>query len=539
MQMINAIARRESFEKLISEKDLAKDVDNEDVKLEEWVKSKDELKQRLLMVKALQLATAKKLSDETRDVFIKRIDKCRKKTEEEIIGNTELERKQMILVYVLKSFASSLDSHTNYLTPQEASQFMIQVQQMLVGIGAELRDDLDGFKITRILEKGPADKSKKLKINDKIIAVDKEPVVGMNIVDAVELIRGSRGSEVILTILRDKEKMDVKITRGEIVLEDTRIEKSFIEYGDGIIGYLKLFSFYQDPKSSSAEDMKKAIREFSKGNIIKGLVLDLRNNSGGLLPQAVDVAGLFITKGVVVAIKDSDENVERQRNTDGRVEYDGPLVVLTNKMSASAAEIVAQALQDYGRAVVVGDRHTFGKGSFQTCSMNISRANNINPQGEYKVTKGRYYTVSGKSPQLTGVKVDVEIPGVFSEMKVGEKYAKFPLETDQISSMFDDDLMDIPAFKRKQLGFILYKHNLQKKTEKYTRYMDILKSNSKKRIDRNKCYQQFIKDISFKKQTSFLDYCLDVDIQLIEAYDVTKDLIYLVDTENKQFASFF
>ena len=159
-----------------------------------------------------------------------------------------------------------------------------------------------------------------------------------------------------------------------------------------------------------------------------------------MLSQAVGVTGLFITKGVVVGIKDHTGSIQYLRDLDGKMLWDGPLIVLVNKASASASEIVAQTLQDYGRAIVVGDKNTYGKGSFQTFTLNTSKEGSVNPEGEYKVTRGRYYTVSGKTPQLKGVEADIIVPGPLSEMELGEAFAKYPLENDSIKANYDDDL---------------------------------------------------------------------------------------------------
>ncbi len=213
---------------------------------------------------------------------------------------------------------------------------------------------------------------------------------------------------------------------------------------------MHLFSFYQDSNSSSASDLAAAIENLKKEHNLKGIILDLRNNAGGLLPQAVSVTGLFISKGVVVSVKDNTGQVQHLRNVENRKVWDGPLIVLTARTSASAAEIVAQTLQDYGRAIVIGDPETFGKGTFQTFTLESANFGKVNPKGEYKVTRGRYYTVSGKSPQLVGVKADIVVPGIFSEMEIGEKYSKFPVETDEIPPNFDDNLSDVPAIHRSQ-----------------------------------------------------------------------------------------
>jgi len=299
---------------------------------------------------------------------------------------------------VLKAFANALDTHTEYFTPEEAQQFLIAVQQRLFGIGAALRDDLNGFRIIKIVEGGPADRSGELKINDLVIAINGEPVVGMNINDGVQLIRGEENTPVTLTVVREipddhekkEETLDISLMRGEVLIKESRYEVSYEPYGDGIIAYLRLFSFYQDPEHSSANDLAAEFEKLKKEHKILGVLLDLRNNSGGLLVQAVEVTGLFITKGVVVSIKDENGAVQHLRDVDGSSMWNGPLVVLINRLSASASEIVAETLQDYGRGIVVGDDHSYGKGSFQTFTLTADGKSHVNPEGEYKVTRGRY-----------------------------------------------------------------------------------------------------------------------------------------------------
>jgi carboxyl-terminal processing protease len=541
-KMLSAIERRNELEKFIEDRPLPKNVQSAEFKEITWTKTSEELSDRLLKIKSLQLQTAEKISPETKEQFFQRLAKRRMNREAELAGVSKAERKQLILSYVLKATSSALDSQTIYFTPSEANQFMIQVQQRLFGIGAQLRDDLNGFTIVRLVEGSPASQANKLKIGDKIIAVDQEPVVGMDIVEAVELIRGPQGSNVVLTILRDlkegdqskEETLNVEIVRGEIVLKESRLETTYEPYGDGIIAILHLFSFYQDANSSSTSDVSAAIEKLKTEHKVKGIILDLRNNAGGLLPQAVSVTGLFISKGVVVSVKDNTGQVQHLRNVENRKVWDGPLIVLTSRTSASAAEIVAQTLQDYGRAIVIGDPETFGKGTFQTFTLESANFGKVNPKGEYKVTRGRYYTVSGKSPQLVGVKADIVVPGIFSGMEIGEKYAKFPVDTDEILPNFQDDLSDVPAIHRNQLKKI-YKINMQTVMTTYQPYLESLKKNSLERIAQNKNYQNLLKEL--EKKEDFIDsndFFGQNDLQLIETSNIMKDLIYLMAQEAKE-----
>ncbi|MBS0615103.1 MAG: PDZ domain-containing protein [Verrucomicrobia bacterium] len=520
--MKKAVERRNRIEAKLAKAKVPTKVDAENFKDLPWVASEEELYERLLKIKGLQVETAAKFDKEVQSTFFQRIDKRRKIREEELVGGSKEEQNQHVLALILKAMSTALDSQTNYFTPAEATQFMIQVQQRLFGIGAQLRDDLNGFTITRILEGSPAAEGDKLHIEDRIIAVNGVPVVGMEITEAVQHIRGPQGTKAILTILRGEEKLDVEITRGEIVLKESRLESSIEPFGDLAIGVLKLFSFYQDQKYSSASDLAQAIHDLQKEHDLKGVILDLRGNAGGLLPQAVSVAGLFMSKGVVVSVKDNTGNVQHLRNIESKIVWDGPLIILTNRTSASAAEIVAQTLQEYGRAIIVGDETTYGKGTFQTFTLESTHTAKVNPKGEYKVTRGRYYTVSGKSPQLVGVKADIVVPSVFSAMEVGEKFSKYPLETDQIAPSFDDDLLDIPALHRYQVAK-LYKFDLQPIMKTYEPFMSQLRQNTDLRLKENTNYQKFLVDIGNKNFNS-LD---ETDVQMKEAVSLMKDLLFL------------
>ncbi len=543
--MIASMERRNLLETELESAALPSNVDPSEFKDQKWALSKQELFGRLCKIKSLQLSAAEKMNQMSKEQFLQLVKKRRLYREGEILSPSANQKKNLILTYFLKSVCSALDAHTDYFTPSEANQFLIQVQQRLVGIGAQLRDNLNGFAIVHLLEGSPAAQSNKLKINDLIIAVDNVPVVGMDISDAVELIRGEKGTKVLLTILRESkemqsqpQKLDIELVRNEVVLEETRLDTSFQPYGDGVIGCVKLFAFYQDPKSSCSQDLKKALEKLKKEHNLKGVILDLRNNSGGLLPQAVAVTGLFINKGIVCSVQDSSGQVQHLRNVEDNAVWEGPLLVVINKASASAAEIVAQTLQDYGRALVVGDKHSFGKGSFQTCTIDTSKGAKSNPQGEYKVTRGIYYTVSGKSPQLVGVGADILVPGILSELDLGESYLKFPLENSSIAPHFDDDLTDIPLQHRKKVS-LLYKNHLQSKIFTFTRYLESLKKNSEKRIELNQNYQNFLKEIQKKRyESDTIEIFGQSDLQLQESFNIMKDLVFMLEIQAKQVANF-
>jgi carboxyl-terminal processing protease len=495
--------------------------------------SEESLLTRLCQVKSLHEQTLLKLKEDPQK-FLNKIQKRRIHHENEMLGKSAQEREEMALTYTIKAIASSLDSQTHYFTPKEANQFLIQVQQRLFGIGAQLRDDVTGLGIVKIIEGSPAFTNGKLKVGDTIIAVDKQSITGMDISEAVELIRGPEGSKVKLTILNDQEATEeVELTRGEIVIKETRLEKTIEPFGDGVIAIFHLFSFYQDEKTSSSQDISAALAEINKEYNLKGVVLDLRFNAGGLLTQAVSVSGLFIEPGVVVSVKDNTGLVSHLRSLDKSPIWKGPLMVIINKASASAAEIVAQTLQEYQRAAVVGDETSFGKGTFQTFTLDSSHKARVNQKGEYKVTRGLYYTVSGKSPQLHGVKSDITVHGPLAFSEVGEKHSKFPLQPDEIQDNFEDRMEDLSLFQKLQLERV-YENSKQTRNPGMAKILQVLKTNTETRLKQNKNYQDFILELqkedidteNFEKN-NFTDY------QLQESLDLIKDVIFLEKTQHK------
>jgi carboxyl-terminal processing protease len=549
-QMVTAIQRRRDLQSKVDSQPVPQHVKLSEFKDMKWANSEEELVERILKIKGLQQDSLAKMKEDLRQLSIQRIAKQRASYEDELTVKKPNERRNLILTNALKATALAFDTHTAYFTPAEATQFMIGVQQSLFGIGAQLRDDINGFSIVKMVDGGPALLGKELKAKDRIIAVNNEPVVGMDITDVVGLIRGEEKTPVVLTVVREtgeekeakkEEILNITVLRGEVVIKESRYESSYEPYGDGVIAYLRLFSFYQDPRneeSSSAADLAREIKNLKKDHKVNGVVLDLRYNSGGLLEQAVEVASLFITQGVVVSVKDYMGNVQHLRNLDSRTVWDGPLIVLLNRASASASEIVAQALQDYGRAIIVGDDHSYGKGSFQMFTLTTRNKGGVNTQGEYKVTQGRYYTVSGKTPQMVGVAADVVVPGLLSEMEIGEKYAKYPLGNDEITDSFDDDLADLSLTEREKIGLVpVYKHGLQPRLSIYTKYLPTLKKNAELRLKLNKNYQEFLKKIQKKDKdqesdaeeaSADSDSDGQVDWQLNETYNVMRDLIILM-----------
>lgn len=446
------------------------------------------------------------------------------------------------LIHVLKSLSRSLDAHTSYLDESEASDMRVRLNKGYNGVGIIIQDRANKMIITGFMPNSPASKAEKIQLGDQIIAINGTSVSNMEVAKVREVLQdGERGSTVTLLLKHSNQNSPYTLAmqRDTIVINEGRAEVSYESFGNGIIGIIKLDSFYRGPNGISSEsDIKRAIQDLdSKGNL-RGLVLDLRENTGGFLSEAVKVAGLFITNGVVVISKYNTGEEHYYRDMDSSIAFDGPLIVLTSRATASAAEIVAQALQDYGVAVIVGDEQTYGKGTIQ--SQTVTRDDG---RGSFfKVTVGKYYTVSGKTPQLQGVKADVVVPGKFSAMELGEEYLDIPHDTnnDTIQAAFNDSLDDInPSLKSWYLRY--YMPTVQKPRVDWKHSLSQLKENSKYRIEHNGNYKLFIQKLTGNEivdqqdveekddeygRTNHTTYGRE-DLQKQEAVNVLKDMIYL------------
>ncbi len=346
-----------------------------------------------------------------------------------------------------EAFAEALDPHSSFLSRDSMEDFQIQMELSLEGIGAVLRPQ-NGFTVIESLIKGGgAEKSKALKPKDKIIAVAQSEgkpvsVIDMDLRDVVKLIRGKKGTTVKLTILRQEEEsktFEVSIVRDKISIEEQAAKIRYVDQavnGKKIhIGVIDLPSFYGSGKKgtrSSSADVRKLLEEAKKKKV-SGIVLNLASNGGGLLEEAVNISGLFINRGAVVATKSTDASEEILNDEDHGIAYSGPLVVLISRGSASASEILAGALRDYRRALIVGSDHTFGKGTVQAV------ANLPLSIGGMKVTTGMFFLPGGASTQHMGVSSDVTLPPTFNDSDVGEKTLDYSLPTQKISPFISKD----------------------------------------------------------------------------------------------------
>ena len=415
-----------------------------DAKSQEWAKNDEELTERWRKRVKFQFLSLKGTLEDSKIPA-----KLTKRYELAAKRQSEMKLDDIYSMY-LNAFSTSLDPHTEFYPPVSLEEFRIQTRLSLEGIGAVLRSD-DGFtKIQSMVPGGAAAKNGKVKNGDTIIAVaqgDGPPVdvIDMDLKDVVSLVRGKRGSEVRLTLMREtkkgNEKLVVNIIREKVDLKDKAAKSWTYEVkqkaGRPIkVGVLSLPSFYMDFQGrqsgkdnfrSSSRDMLREIESLTKQGI-DSLVFDLRNNGGGALDEAVKVAGLFIKQGPVVQIKGSGEKAFSQEDTDPVVYYNGPLVVMINLQSASASEIVAGAIKDYQRGIIVGDSHTFGKGTVQNL-------NDLDPRlGAIKVTISKFYTPVGSSTQLKGVASDITLPSLWEELEIGEKNYDYALPWEKIDS---------------------------------------------------------------------------------------------------------
>ena len=357
--------------------------------------------------------------------------------------NSELERSDWFSIY-LYSIVTQYDPHTTYLAPEAKEVFDQNISGKFQGIGARLSKTKQQVEIVEIIIGGPVWRDNLLNVGDIIISVaqseDEEPteISLMKLSDATDLIKGEKGTKVYLTVKRvDGGVEQVVVTRDVVELEETYAKSSIINDDLSKYGLINLPRFYVDfddyGERNAATDLKKEILNLkSKG--INGLILDLRNNGGGSLKTVVDITGFFIEKGPVVQVKSIGGRKEVLRDNDPSILWDGPLVVLVNEFSASASEILAAALQDYNRAIILGSKQTYGKGTVQNIVdlNNVISGNTYGDLGSLKITTDKFYRVNGGSTQLEGVKSDIIFPNRYSYIDIGEKDLENPLSWDKI-----------------------------------------------------------------------------------------------------------
>lgn len=447
----------------------------------EWAKNGDELKERWRKrIKFQHLQLRGTIDDE------KIVEKLTKRYELAKKRHNELGAERIYGVF-LNAFSSSMDPHSTYYAPKSLEEFRISTRLALEGIGAVLRSEDGLTKIMSLVKGGAAEKTGKVKVGDKIVAVAQgdeapEDVIDMDLSDVVRKIRGKRGTTVKLSIVRESEsgtqKFIVPIVRERIQLEDRAAKSySFKLKNDKketlTVGVLDLPSFYLDFQGrsqgksdyrSSSKDLLRELEKLKKEKI-DALVVDLRSNGGGSLDESISVAGLFIKEGPVVQIRADSPKAVVHEDEDESVAYDGPLVVLTNVQSASASEIFAGAIKDHGRGLIVGDPSTFGKGTVQNMNEVSSKL------GALKVTISKFYTPSGSSTQMKGVESDIVIPSMGAEYEIGERTYDYALPWEKI-----------PSAKISHLGLV-------------DKYLPVIKKKSSERIAKDDDFAEVRKNI--------------------------------------------
>ncbi|MEM9298522.1 MAG: carboxy terminal-processing peptidase [Bacteroidota bacterium] len=435
------------------------DRDNED-----WAVNGDELNElwrKIIKSQTLSLKLSGRSQDEIEENIAKRYKRFQK--------NVDQYTSEDVFELYMNTVAEAFDPHTNYFSPRTSDRFKQNMSLSLEGIGARLQMDNDFTKIVQIMPGGPAEKSGLLHDNDRIVGVaqgadgEMVDVIGWRLDDVVQLIKGPKGTTVRLEILEAKNGMngkpaEITLIRDKIKIEDLEAKAEVIDLNDSgqihKVGVITLPGFYMDFEAyqngdpdynSTTRDVKRLIQELkSKG--IDGLMVDLRNNGGGSLAEAIDLTGLFIKDGPVVQVKTSGNKIEVGKDDDPELLWDGPLAVMINRFSASASEIFAGAIQDYGRGVVIGEQ-TFGKGTVQNV-IDLGRYIDV-PDGEkvgqLKLTLQKFYRVTGSSTQHLGVDPDINLPSAFDASEFGESSNPSALPWDQIAGTKYDLTNDVSS----------------------------------------------------------------------------------------------
>ena len=358
----------------------------------------------------------------------------------------EMQRSDWFSVYI-NSFVSQYDPNTSYLDPESKDRFDVDMSGNYAGIGARLQKKIDKVEITEVISGGPAWRDNILEKGDAILKVrqddEEEPVsiLNMRLSEAVKLIKGKKGTKVHLTIKKvDGSISEISVKRDIVLLEETYIKSSIVEKGNNNFGIINIPKFYIDFDNQSNRDAAKDLRteiERLKEQGVQGLVIDLRNNGGGALKTVVDMAGMFIKNGPVVQVKYFDKEKQVLSDRDRSILWTGPLVILVNEGSASASEILAAAMQDYKRAIIIGGNQTWGKGTVQNVfPLNrMVRGNTNGDLGALRYTTQKYYRINGGSVQLEGVKSDINVPYRYKYLDFGEKDSENPLQWDEIDQV--------------------------------------------------------------------------------------------------------
>ncbi|WP_435623515.1 carboxy terminal-processing peptidase [Flagellimonas sp.] len=427
-----------------------------------------------------------KLSENEENLPKSELEAEARKTTENTLGEffdfiNDLERKDWFVQYI-NTIVDEFDPHTFYFAPDDKEKFDIGMSGKFEGIGARLQKKPEGAKVVEIISGGPVWREQSLEVGDEILKVGQEgeepiDIVGMRLDDAIKLIKGPKGSIVDLTVRRvDGTIEEVSIIRDVVMLEESYAKSATVKEEGHKYGLINLPKFYVDfedyTERNAATDVAKEVERLKEEGV-EGIILDLRDNGGGSLKTVVDMAGLFIKDGPIVQVRSSGQRKEVHEDKDERIQWDGPLVILVNELSASASEILAAAMQDYKRAVVIGSKQTFGKGTVQNVIPldNIVRSNEHGNLGAIKLTTQKFYRINGGSTQLEGVKSDIVVPDRYSYIDLGERDQENPLEWDKISAA-DYEVWD---------GYIDFETTIANSKERMAQnpYIELIEENAK------------------------------------------------------------
>ena len=418
---------------------------NEKTRIEKWRK---QLKLNTLSRLYDKIEEENDIKKDSATYLVKNMKELEIESRDEVVKNMDdyyTRMKDLIdedwFSFYMNTITEAFDPHTTYFSPKIKKKFDINMSGKLEGIGARLSKRGDYTKVVALISGGPAWRKGELEVGDLILKVaqaDAEPldIVGMRLDDAIEFIKGEKGSEVRLTLKKlDGTTQVISIIRDVVELEETFAKSSTVEFDNKTLGVINLPQFYIDFNEknfrNSATDMAKEIEELKKENV-EGLLIDLRNNGGGSLKTAIEIAGLFIDKGPVVQVKYKDAAPRIDKDKNPKIQWNGALVVLVNELSASASEIFAAAMQDYNRAIIIGSKQTFGKGTVQNV-LGLNRYFRYKDNlGALKMTIQKFYRINGGSTQLKGVASDIAIPDRYTYMEIGERDEKNPLAWDKI-----------------------------------------------------------------------------------------------------------
>lgn len=420
-----------NYDDLLSDQEFAK---NNDITIEDM---------SAVTFEKLQKDNAKIIKKSKKDLEVEARDATQRSLDELYDFIDDRQRKDWFAVYI-NAIVEEFDPHTFYFAPEDKDRFDVAMSGNFEGIGARLQKKMDATIVNEIISGGPAWRQNELEVGDQIMKVRQDDedegvnIVGMRLDDAIKFIKGPKGTNVTLTLKKvDGTIEDITIKRDIVELEETYAKSSTVIKDENKFGVINLPKFYVDfedyNKRNAASDIKLELERL-KAEGVEGIVLDLRNNGGGSLQTVVDMGGLFIDEGPIVQVKTAGEPKEILKDRDASIVWDGPLVILVNELSASASEILAAAMQDYKRAIVIGSKQTYGKGTVQNVlDLNrMVRQNSEGDMGALKFTTQKFYRINGGSTQLEGVKSDVIVPDRYSYIDIGEKDQENPLAWDKI-----------------------------------------------------------------------------------------------------------